>query len=110
MSEKVLHEWANSRFCYRAVSGSVPRVERGGVSNTTRVFAGMTVCNDAATVNELARLASRVAELEGEKEKLRARLIGMACHVEHLMDHGLGPNRGCVKCATAKKEMEEVLS
>lgn len=64
MSEKVLHEWGNGRFCYRALGGSVPRIERGGVSNTTRVFAGLTVCNDAATVNELARLAAENAKLQ----------------------------------------------
>jgi len=61
---KVLHEWENNRFCYRVLGGSVPRVERGGAEAGVRVFAGVVVCNNAETVNELARLAARVRALE----------------------------------------------
>lgn len=66
------HEWVDGRFAYRATEhAGFSRVERGGAGKGVRVFAGVFVCDDAATVREILNLATqlrerdeRIAELE----------------------------------------------
>lgn len=74
MSEaRVVHEWKAGRFCYRAITGKAPGVERGGGGGTLlKSWAGVYVCTDSATVNELARLAAENKRLRDWVSDLQA--------------------------------------